>query len=320
MTTTIPLSAADSASDPRSALSDALSTLNDIILGKPAQIELAVACLLAGGHLLIEDVPGVGKTTMARALARVLGLDFMRIQFTSDLLPSDVTGISIFDKQDGRFHFHPGPVFTQMLLADEINRATPKAQSALLEAMQENQVTVDGTRHPLKQPFFVVATQNPGDQIGTFELPESQLDRFLMRIHLGYPDRQSERKLLTGANRARSLDDVSAVITPAQIMALRQTLDQVALSEPLLDYLQALITHTRNAPEFSAGLSPRAGIALSAAARAYAIIKGRKAVYPDDLQTVFPAVAGHRLAVARDISVSAASELARKVLDAVAIP
>ncbi len=306
--------------DARAALAGAIAALNKIILGKPRQIDLAITCLLAGGHLLIEDVPGVGKTTMARALAVVLGLEFARIQFTSDLLPADVTGISIYQKNDSSFRFHPGPIFTQMLLADEINRATPKAQSALLEAMQERQVTVDGVRHVLPRPFFVVATQNPADQIGTFELPESQLDRFLMRVEIGYPDSASERILLDGDNPAATLDTLSPSLSDNQIIQLQAAVSAITMAAPLLDYLQALVNHTRSAPEFTAGLSPRASIALASAARAYALLQGRSAVYPDDLQTVFPAIAGHRLGVISELQQAGPLERAQHVLDAVAIP
>lgn len=302
------------------ALNDALATLNTIILGKPEPIKLALTCLIAGGHLLIEDLPGVGKTTMARALAKTLGLDFARIQFTSDLLPADVTGVSIFDRKTSQFSFKPGPIFTQMLLADEINRATPKAQSALLEAMAEQQVTVDGERHLLPQPFFVVATQNPADQVGTFALPESQLDRFLMRIELGYPDAQAERKLLSGNNPSATIESVKAVLTQQQIIHLQKDAAAVKLSQPLLDYLQALVQHSRQASEFVTGLSPRAAIALAAAARAYAFIDGRDNVYPDDLQAVFPAIAGHRLTVIAELSNHSPNERAQYVLNAVDIP
>ena len=304
----------------RDALAAAVDALNRIILGKPRQIELAITCLLARGHLLIEDVPGVGKTTMARALAVVLGLDFARIQFTSDLLPADVTGLSIYQKNDASFRFHPGPVFTQMLLADEINRATPKAQSALLEAMQERQVTVDGARHPLPEPFFVVATQNPTDQIGTFELPEAQLDRFLMRIEIGYPDAEAERRLLDGENPGAGIDALEPSLRPADIITLQAAVGEVTANAHLLDYLQALVAHTRNAPEFVSGLSPRAAIALASAARAYALLAGRSVVYPDDLQTVFPSIAGHRLVVTSEFAHLSPADRAAHVLDAVAIP
>ncbi|MEL6869867.1 MAG: AAA family ATPase [Pseudomonadota bacterium] len=304
----------------REALQHAVATLNTIILGKSDKVDLALATLLAGGHLLIEDVPGVGKTTMARALAVVMGLDFARVQFTSDLLPSDVTGVSVFNKVDASFAFHRGPIFTQMLLADEVNRATPKAQSALLEGMQERQVTVDGERHPLPAPFFVVATQNPADQIGTYALPESQLDRFLMAISLGYPDAKSERALLNGLRPGQSLAQRSASLNPEMILLLQRMAQAVAVADPLLDYLQALIDHTRQSPAFVTGLSPRAAIALATAARAFAFLKGRDNVFPDDLQAVFAAVAGHRLQSTARTDHANAWERAQDVLDAVAIP
>ncbi|MEO1320825.1 MAG: MoxR family ATPase [Pseudomonadota bacterium] len=310
----------DTPEQARDALVAARDALNGIILGKPQQIDLAITCLLARGHLLIEDVPGVGKTTMARALAVILGLDFARIQFTSDLLPADITGLSIYQKDDGSFRFHPGPVFTQMLLADEINRATPKAQSALLEAMQERQVTIDGERRPLPEPFFVVATQNPTDQIGTFELPESQLDRFLMRVEIGYPDGDAERRLLDGENPGASLDTIKPALCAADIVALQNEVAGVTANAHLLDYLQALVAHTRNAPEFVTGLSPRASIALANASRAYALLAGRSVVYPDDLQAVFAAIAGHRLVVTSEFAHLSPADRAAHVLDAVAIP
>ena len=251
---TAPISIASSSRDYRAELGEAITALNQIILGKAEQIDLAITCLLAGGHLLIEDVPGVGKTTLARALARILGLDFARIQFTSDLLPADVTGISVYQKNEGTFRFNPGPVFTQMLLADEINRATPKAQSALLEAMQERQVTVDGERYELPSPFFVVATQNPADQIGTFELPESQLDRFLMTINLGYPNPDTERQLLEGVRTAQHIEESAATLSADKIAALQRQVREVRISGPLLDYLQALIAYTRNSQDLVDGL------------------------------------------------------------------
>lgn len=319
MTTSVPINAVVQQDEAREALKHAVASLNTLILGKPEQIKLALTCVLSGGHLLIEDVPGVGKTTMARALAQVLGLDFARIQFTSDLLPADVTGISVYQKDSGNFQFLKGPVFTQMLLADEINRATPKAQSALLEAMQERQVTVDGTAYGLPQPFFVVATQNPADQIGTFELPESQLDRFLMRISLGYPEPEFERQLLEGNHKAMQLSLVPASLSDIAVVTLRDMASRVKVSDALLNYLQALISFTRTSPLLATGLSPRAAIALASAARAYALIDGRQAVYPEDLQCVFPSVAAHRLIAANGQQINF-DDLAQSILNSVAIP
>ncbi|MEJ2516078.1 MAG: AAA family ATPase [Gammaproteobacteria bacterium] len=273
----------------------ALESLEAIILGKSRELRLAVTCLLAGGHLLIEDIPGVGKTTLAHGLARVLGLSYQRIQFTSDLLPADVVGVSVYDRDSGAFRFHPGPIFSQLVLADEVNRATPKAQSALLEAMEERQVTVDGESRPLPRPFFVVATQNPEDQAGTFPLPESQLDRFLMRIGLGYPERALERELLKGEDRRRMLARLEPAMPPAALLRLRTVVSRVHASEALLDYVQALVAHSREQPGFGAGLSPRAAIALLRAAQAWALLDGRAAVVPEDVQAVCAAVTGHRL-------------------------
>ena len=320
MTTSAPVSRIGDSEQAREALARAVQTLDAVILGKHAEIKLALTCLLAGGHLLIEDVPGVGKTTLARALAQVLGLDFARVQFTSDLLPADVTGISVYDKPSGEFRFIQGPVFTEMLLADEINRATPKAQSALLEAMQERQVAVEGEPHALPDPFFVVATQNPQDQIGTFALPESQLDRFLMRIRLGYPDAASERQLLTGAHQSQRPETVEAELSATGILALRKLATDVKMADPVLNYLQALVEFTRTSPLFSLGLSPRASIALARAARAYALIEGRMAVYPEDLKDIFVALASHRLIPGDDHRGSTGEALAEAALNAVAIP
>ena len=272
-----------------------LSEAGQIILGKHTEIRLAVACLLAGGHLLIEDLPGMGKTTLAHALARLLGLQFSRIQFTSDLLPADITGVSIFERDKSEFRFLPGPVFAQLVLADEINRATPKTQSALLEAMEEGQVTVEGQTRPLPQPFFVIATQNPAHQIGTFPLPESQLDRFLMRIELGYPDPSAERALLAAGGQRNRADTLSSRISPTELPAVRQAVAQLHAAPPLIDYVQALVDATRQDPVFQHGLSPRAGLALLSAARAWAWLDGREMVIPDDVQAVLPAVARHRL-------------------------
>ena len=266
-----------------------------LIVGKQQALRLALTCVLARGHLLIEDIPGVGKTTLAHVLARLLGLDFQRIQFTADMLPADILGVSIYDRAEGRFHFHPGPVFSQLVLADEINRATPKTQSALLEAMEERQVTADGETRELPDPFFVVATQNPRSQIGTFGLPESQLDRFLMRIRLGYPDVAAERELLAGADRRLMLKEVSARIDPQTLLGWQTHVDHVHIAPALLDYVQALLTATRSSPRWELGLSPRAGLALLRAARAWAMIDGRAQVVPEDVQAVLPSVAGHRL-------------------------
>jgi MoxR-like ATPase len=272
-----------------------LDSANTIILGKEQQIKLAVCCLLARGHLLIEDIPGVGKTTLSHTLARLLGLNYQRIQFTSDILPADIIGASIFDAENSRFEFHPGPLFNQMILADEINRSTPKAQSALLEAMEEQQVTVEGKTYDLPRPFFVIATQNPSHQIGTFPLPESQLDRFLMRIELGYPDKLAERELLVGRHRYRLIEELSVQLEPEQLANIQQQVTEVHASSALLDYLQDLIAYTRESTDYHCGLSPRAGLALLTAAKAWAYMDGRNAVLPDDIQAVLPSVAGHRL-------------------------
>jgi MoxR-like ATPase len=272
-----------------------LASANQIILGKEHKIRLAVCCLLARGHLLIEDIPGVGKTTLAHTLARLLGLHYQRIQFTSDILPADILGSSVFDGKSHEFTFHPGPVFNQMVLADEINRATPKAQSALLEAMEEGQVTIENKTYSLPKPFFVIATQNPSHQIGTFPLPESQLDRFLMRIELGYPDPKAERALLTGENRHHLIDSLSVQLPPEQLQKMQDLVTKVHTSSALLDYCQAIINFTRESPEYHCGLSPRAGLALLSAAKAWAFLEQRDSVIPEDIQAVLAAVAGHRL-------------------------
>jgi MoxR-like ATPase len=269
--------------------------IGSVIVGKEVQIRQSLTCLLAGGHLLIEDAPGVGKTTMAHAIAQSLGLPFRRLQFTSDLLPSDVIGVSVYDRSTNQFVFHPGPIFSEVLLADEINRASPKTQSALLEAMEENQVSIDGVARPLPQPFFVIATQNPLHQVGTFPLPESQLDRFLMCISLGYPDRAAERALLAGESRRDMLKTLKPVARPADLVAAQQSVKTVFASSALLDYVQALLAHTRASGKFAEGLSPRAGLALLQASRAWAWLDGRDHIIPEDIQNVLPAVAGHRL-------------------------
>lgn len=275
------------------------ATVNEIgrvLLGKEDKIKLALACLLSDGHLLIEDLPGMGKTTLAHALAKVLGLSYQRVQFTSDMLPADIIGVSIFDRHQSQFEFHPGPVFTQLLLADEINRTTPKTQSALLEAMEERQVTVEGETRKLDDPFFVIATQNPLSQMGTFPLPESQLDRFLMRISLGYPDPEAEMQLFLGGDPRRQLADLKTCMTPAQLPKIKQAAEQVKTSDSLLDYLQRLVHHTRHSPEFACGLSPRGALALLRVAKTWAFMHGRSYVIAEDLQTLIPPVVAHRIA------------------------
>ena len=296
-------------------LVDQIST---IIVGKRPQIEDCVACVLAGGHLLIEDVPGVGKTTLAHALAVSLGLRFSRTQFTADLMPSDLIGVSVYERSREAFVFHPGPVFAQVLLADEINRAGPKTQSALLEAMEEHQVSVEGETRPLPEPFFVIATQNPNDQLGTYPLPESQLDRFLMCITLGYPDRKSERELLAGQDRREAINGLRPVMTPDELRAAQQAVQAVHASDALLDYLQTLIAATRSGRWFIDGLSPRAGIAVLRAARARALLDQRDYVAPDDVQAILPQTIAHRL-----VPVAGAGrgrvEQVRAMLEAVAL-
>jgi MoxR-like ATPase len=298
----------------------AVSSLNRIILGKERQIRLCLACLFARGHLLIEDIPGVGKTTLAHALAAILGLTYQRIQFTSDLLPADITGVSVFDAETGQFHFHRGPVFAQLVLADEVNRATPKAQSALLEAMEEHQVTSDGTTYPMSEPFFVIATQNPVYQVGTYPLPESQLDRFLMRIELGYPQAALERELLLGADRRDLLAVLAPALTPQQLLRIQTDVPHVHASEALLDYVQAVARYTRQASEFEAGLSPRAVIALLRAAQAWALMHSRPGVVPEDVQAVLPAVVGHRLAPRETSRFRGAGQVGLHVLESVPVP
>ena len=305
--------------DTQQKLESLVNQLNTVIVGKTAQNHDCVTCLLACGHLLIEDVPGVGKTTLAHALARTFGLQFSRVQFTSDLMPSDLSGVSIYERAREAFVFHPGPLFAQVLLADEINRASPKTQSALLEAMEEKQVTVDGTTHPLPSPFFVIATQNPLDQIGTYALPESQLDRFLMRISLGYPDRAAERQLLNGHDRRDMLEALPSLLTPAELHTLQQQVLAVHATPPLLDYVQDLIAATRNGQWFMQGLSPRAGIAVLRAAKARALLCGRDYVAPDDVQAILPQTIAHRLTPVSEAG-RGASEQVRALLDAVPLP
>ena len=291
-----------------------------IILGKELQIRLALACLLARGHLLIEDIPGVGKTTLAHALATSLGLSFQRIQFTSDLLPADILGVSIYNRDGGTFQFHPGPIFTQVVLADEVNRATPKAQSALLEAMEEHQVTIEGETRKLPQPFFVIATQNPSYQVGTFPLPESQLDRFLMRIQLGYPGADAERALLQGQDRRDLLEKLGGALKTEELAALQQEAQQVYVAPALLDYVQALVNYTRASSEYVNGLSPRAALALLHAARAWALMENRGHVVPEDVQAVLPGVVGHRLTPAADVGRVNGADVAQHLMKHVAIP
>jgi MoxR-like ATPase len=301
-------------------LEQALAEANRVVLGKDAQIRLCLACLLAGGHLLIEDIPGVGKTTLAHTLARVLGLSYQRIQFTSDLLPADIIGASIFERQTETFRFHPGPIFAQLILADEVNRATPKTQSALLEAMEERQVTVDGETRPLPQPFFVIATQNPLHQVGTFPLPESQLDRFLMRIELGYPGQDAERELLQGRDRREILAALQPAMDMRDLAALREAAAKIHVSGALLDYLQSLVRHTRDSAAYENGLSPRAALGLKHAAQAWALLAGRPGVLPEDLQAVLSGVVGHRLRPRGGQDAPPAAQLARQLLEAVPIP
>ncbi len=302
------------------SLHNVIAQAEQVILGKPRQIRLSLACLLARGHLLIEDLPGVGKTTLAHVLARSIGLQFQRIQFTSDMLPTDILGVSVYQRDSGEFKFHPGPIFAQMILADEINRATPKTQSALLEAMEEQQVTIEGITRPLPTPFFVIATQNPTYQAGTFSLPESQLDRFLMRIQLGYPDAQAERGLLSGVERREIVAQLSPQMEAAELLALQQQVKKVFISPALLDYVQGILCYTRESACYVHGLSPRAGLSLLAAARAWALLDKRGAVIPEDVQAVLPGVASHRLQGAQDVQTSNSDKLTRELIEAVPIP
>lgn len=281
-------------------LSQAAEGIAEVILGKDEQIRLALTCLVAQGHLLIEDTPGVGKTTLAHTIAQVMGLDFQRIQFTSDLLPSDILGAAIYNREQSTFEFHKGPVFANFILADEINRATPKTQSALLEAMEERQVTVEGETRKLPQPFFVIATQNPLHQLGTYPLPESQLDRFLMRIQLGYPDKKAERELLQGADRRDMIKHLQPVLNAGKLLTVQKQAAKIHVAEALLDYIQAVLEFTRQSPMFEFGLSPRGGLALLNAARALALLEGQDYVLPEHIKTVMAAVVNHRLEVAGD--------------------
>lgn len=300
------------------AIDEVLDQLSKVVLGKREQLTLALCCLLSRGHLLIEDIPGVGKTTLALALARVFGLQFSRIQFTSDLLPADILGAAVFEAERNRFTFHPGPIFAQLVLADEVNRASPKTQSALLEAMEERQVTAEGETRPLPEPFFVIATQNPARQIGTSPLPESQLDRFRMRIRLGYPPPEAELELLAGSDRREMLAGMQPVLDPPALLELQARVRRVHVSEPLLRYVLALLRCSREQPGLVQGLSPRAGLALRAAAQAHALIHGRSGVIPEDVQAVFEPVVGHRLI--QDAQTETGAIGAREILDAVPVP
>lgn len=301
-------------------LEGAIQQISTVILGKENAIRLAMACLLARGHLLIEDVPGMGKTTLAHAFARTLGLQYQRIQFTSDLLPADILGAAIFERQSGSFVFHPGPVFSQLVLADEINRATPKTQSALLESMEEKQVTIEGQTRPLPEPFFVIATQNPMHQIGTFPLPESQLDRFLVRIQIGYPDRSAERALFEGQDRQAMLAELPVKLDPAGLLKYQAHLQQIHVAPELLDYLQSILEQSRNVGWFRGGLSPRAGLGLLRVARAWALLTQRDYVLPEDLQAVMPAVIGHRLHPADDHLEHTPEALVQRLIESVPLP
>jgi MoxR-like ATPase len=303
----------------KNALDHLVAQASRIILGKENEIRLALACLLARGHLLIEDQPGVGKTTLAHVLAQTLGLQYNRIQFTSDLLPADILGVSIFDKEQGAFHFQPGPIFAELILADEINRATPKAQSALLEAMEEQQVTTEGETRSLPEPFFVIATQNPTYQTGTFPLPESQLDRFLMRISLGYPDAKAERELLAGGDRREMLKTLQASVNPEKLTEIQKAVTSVHVSDALLDYVQALLDCSRQSSQIATGLSPRAGLALLHCAQAWALMAERDHVLPEDVQTVLPHVVSHRLQPVADSGEQDPAALV-SVLESVPIP
>ncbi len=300
-------------------LTNAIEQSAQVILGKNMQIKLALTCLLAKGHCLIEDQPGVGKTTLAHTLAVVMGLDFQRIQFTSDLLPADVLGVSVFNRDQSAFEFHPGPIFSNFILADEINRATPKTQSALLEAMEEHQVTVDGETRDLPEPFFVVATQNPAHQIGTYPLPESQLDRFLMRIDLGYPNKAAERELLEGEDRRNIINKLVAVFNKQQLFDAQNLASALHVSPAILDYVQSILAFSRQTTAFDFGLSPRGGLALINAARAYALVEGQQYVLPEHVQTILPVVVNHRLPVTIETGAKQVTSAAEHIIESVSI-
>ena len=301
-------------------LKQAAESIGQIILGKQEQIRLALTCLVARGHLLIEDMPGVGKTTLAHAIAQVMGLDFQRIQFTSDLLPADVLGVSVYNRERSAFEFHQGPIFSNFILADEINRATPKTQSALLEAMEEHQVTIEGETRHLPQPFFVIATQNPIHQVGTYPLPESQLDRFLMRIHLGFPDKAAERELLQGEDRRDMIEHIKPVLDSGKLLTIQQHAAKLHASEALVDYVQAILNFTRGSPMFEFGLSPRGGLALLHSARALALIDGEDYVLPEHVKEVMAAVVNHRLVLTTDDLNEKGKTAASYISESVPIP
>ena len=306
--------------DSKDTLDNIVEEIDRIILGKKQAIRLSLACLLARGHLLIEDLPGVGKTILSHVIANTLGLDYQRIQFTSDLLPADILGISIYDRDSSTFSFHPGPIFSQLILADEINRATPRAQSALLEAMEESQVTVEGKTRVLPEPFFVIATQNPSTQVGTFPLPESQLDRFTMRIKLGYPDNEAERELLKGSDRRQLLKHITPIIDSEQLIAMQGQAESIHVSEALLDYLQDLLEFSRRSADYTNGLSPRAGLAVLRCARAWALIHGHPQVLPEDIQQVLPSIISHRLNRVQDNGRATEEDNATHLIKQVPIP
>jgi MoxR-like ATPase len=310
--------ASDGLSNSAELVQPVLEALGRIIVGKPTELRLSLACLLARGHLMIEDLPGVGKTTLAHALAKTLDLDYQRIQFTSDLLPADVIGVSVYGRDSGRFEFHKGPIFSNLVLADEINRATPKAQSALLEAMEERQVTADGETYALPAPFFVVATRNPTEQIGTFPLPESQLDRFLMQITLGYPLPAEERQLLANGDRRDLVDQLESTLSVDALLNLQNSVTNIHVSDALLDYVQAIVAHTRESGMFRAGLSPRGAIALVRASQSWAMMSGHSGVYPEDVQAVLHSVVGHRLEPAQDTEMQPAG-IGESILEAVPV-
>jgi MoxR-like ATPase len=301
-------------------LQHVIDAANQIILGKENVIRLALTCIIAKGHLLIEDAPGVGKTTLAHVLAKILGLGYQRIQFTSDMLPADILGVSVYDRDSGKFEFHPGPIFSQLILADEVNRATPRAQSALLEAMEENQITLEGETRFLPQPFFVIATQNPSNQIGTFPLPESQLDRFMMRLHLGYPDNKAERELLKGRDRREMLAEVVTVLSADILMQLQKQAPDVVVSDALMDYLQDLLEFSRISSDFNGGLSPRAGLAILRCSQAWSLLHGRDYVLPEDIQAVLPSVISHRLTMTDDKTSTSPHTVAHTLIKQVPIP